>query len=58
MEKEPDVYDLIRYLRAAQSKWAEDNNIEGAYYRVDLEVFLLDDSFSAPIKRILDEDRK
>ena len=53
-----ETYHLIQALRDAEEKFYEDNNLEGACWRVDIAVNELDQSFTEVLKRVIDEGRK
>jgi len=57
-ENEPDSYDLIRHLRKAEQEWYSNNDYDGAYWRVNIEVNELDGSFETTLKKIIDEGRR
>jgi hypothetical protein len=49
-------YDLIKYMRKAQSDFFDKHSLEGAYWCVDLTVYEMDDQFKEPIKKIVDQE--
>ena len=58
MREVVDSYDLIRHLRKAQYDWFHKNGLEGALWRVNLEVLEMSNSFEEVLKRIVDEDNR
>lgn len=56
MKEENYTYKLIEKLREAQEKFFDDENLDGAYWAVDLIVHEMDSMFEKPLKRVIDEE--
>ena len=57
-KNEQDSHDLIKHLRKAEQEWYSNNDYDGAYWRVNIEVNELDGSFETTLKKIIDEGRR
>lgn len=46
--------ELIKHLRKAEQDFLDEENLEGAYWCVDLTVYEMDSEFKKPLKKVCD----
>jgi len=51
-----ETYELIQHLESQKEKFCDDNNIEGAFWRIKIIVEELDNNFEKPLSRVTSEE--